>query len=253
MEMRVEQLAAQAGVAVDTVRYYQASGLLSPPRREGRHGWYSHEHLERIARIRSLQARGLSLAVIKRLLAGELDAADEALAAAVSNDVAGGAPAETEFLTLEGVAERSGIPLPLLQAIEREGLLAPRRIGGQERYTAEDVEVARAGLVLLEAGLPLPEVLDLARRHHACVQQLAHDAVELFDTYVRHPIRNASFPEEEAASRLVDAFNRLLPATNALVGHHFQRTLLTIAQEHIERVGADAELEAVEVHAARTR
>ncbi len=36
MEMRVEQLSAQADVSVDTIRYYQSKGLLEPPRREGR-------------------------------------------------------------------------------------------------------------------------------------------------------------------------------------------------------------------------
>ena len=84
VEFRVDQLAAAADVSVDTVRFYQAKGLVPPPRREGRIALYGDEHLERLARIRQLQARGLTLATIKRLVAGELDAADEALVAALS-------------------------------------------------------------------------------------------------------------------------------------------------------------------------
>ena len=79
MDMRVEQLSMRSGVPVDTVRYYQSKGLLAPPRREGRIAWYDDGHLERLARIRSLQRRGFTLATIVRLVDGDLDAADEAL------------------------------------------------------------------------------------------------------------------------------------------------------------------------------
>ncbi|HEX9969642.1 MAG TPA: MerR family transcriptional regulator, partial [Acidimicrobiales bacterium] len=181
MDYRVDQLAAAADVSVDTVRFYQSKGLLPPPRREGRVAWYGDEHLDRLDRIRRLQARGLTLAVIRRLLAGELDTADEALVTALAESPT------AETFTLEELAERSGIPLPLLQAVEREGLLVPRREG----YTAEDVAVARSGLRLLEHGLPLPEVLDLARRHHAAMRAVAERAVELFDEHVRKPLRTS--------------------------------------------------------------
>jgi hypothetical protein len=35
---------------------------------------------------------------------------------------------------------------------------------------------------------------------------------------------------------LVEAFEKVLPATVAIVTHHFRRTLLAVAQEHLERV-----------------
>ena len=244
----MEQLAAKADVSVDTVRFYQARGLLAPPRRQGRVAWYGDEHLERLARIRGLQTRGLTLATIQRLLAGELDAADEALVTAVS-----AGPEDEETFSIEELATRSGIPLGLLQAVIREQLLIPRKVGGEDRFTGADVDAAAAGLRLLEAGLPLPEVLDLARRHHAAMREVAERAVELFDTYVRHPLRDSGLPDEEAAEQLVDAFATLLPATTELVTHHFRRTLLAVAQEHIERVGGEAELAAVSRQEARTR
>jgi hypothetical protein len=37
----------------------------------------------------------------------------------------------------------------------------------------------------------------------------------------------------------------------AIVAHHFRRTLLAVAQEHIERVGSDDERRAVATRAAR--
>jgi DNA-binding transcriptional MerR regulator len=247
VDYRVEALAAKADVSVDTVRFYQSRGLLPAPRREGRVAWYSDEHLERLGRIRRLQARGLTLATIARLLAGELDAADEALVTAVAAD-----SDDEVLLTLDELAERTGIPIGLLQAVVKEGLLVPRRAGGHDRFTSADVAAGAAGLRLLEAGLPLPEVLDLARRHHEAMREVAERAVELFDTHVRHPLRSSGLPDDEAAARLVEAFTTLLPATTELVTHHFQRTLLNVAQEHIERVGGAAELEAVQREAART-
>ena len=244
MEYRVEELARRADTSVDTIRYYQAKGLLPPPRREGRVAWYDEAHLERLARIRSLAARGLTLATIARLLEGELDAADEALAAAVASPAG-----EVELLTLEELSERTSIPLPLLQAVSREGLLVARRQDGQSWFTSEDVAIAAAGLKLLEAGLPLPEVLDLARRHDAAMREVAERAVALFDDHIRQPLRTSGITDDEAARRLVEAFQALLPATVALVTHHFRRTLLAVAQQHIESVGAGAELEAVEAEA----
>jgi DNA-binding transcriptional MerR regulator len=235
VELRVEQFAAATGVSVDTIRFYQSRGLLPPPRREGRVGWYGHDHRQRIDRIRTLQAKGLTLATIRRLVSGELDAADEALVTALSDEGPG------EVFDIDELAARSGIPLSLLQAVEREGLLAPERGG----YTNADVAAAKAGLALLEEGLPLPEILDLARRHHQAMRAVAERAVELFDDHVRQPLRHSALPDDDAAERLVAAFQRMLPATAALVSHHFTRTLLAVAQEHIEHVGGPAELRAV--------
>ena len=240
MEYRVEQLAAAADVSVDTVRFYQARGLLPAPERRGRVAWYGSDHLERLGRIRSLQARGLTLATIRRLLDGELDAADEALVTALAGP-AGGGGAGAELLSASELSERAGIPLALLEAVAREGLLVPQPGG----YTVADVEVARAGLSLLEQGLPLPELLDLAREHHRAVRAVAERAVALFDEHVRQPLRASGLPDEEAAARLVEAFRTLLPATATVVSHHFVRTLLAVANEHIEHVGAPAELAAV--------
>src|SRR5947209_9241775 len=97
MRMRVEELALAAEVSVDTIRYYQKQRLLPPPGRDGRLAFYGDEHLARIARVKELQRRGFTLAVIRRFLAGELDPADEPLAAAVAGAEAGGDGPEEVF------------------------------------------------------------------------------------------------------------------------------------------------------------
>ena len=237
-EQRVEELAHASGVSVDTIRFYQKRRLLPPPRREGRVAWYGPEHSERITRIRELQRRGLSLALIQRLLDGQLDTTDERLATAVADE------SSDELLTLTDLAARSGVPEALLDAVAREGLLVAQRRDGVDLYAARDIEVVRAGLRLLEAGLPLPDLLALARRQHAMTRTIAEDAVAMFDGYVRQPLRDAAITDEERAARLVDAFSTLLPTVTALVAHHFRNVLLEVAQEHLEHVGDHAELAA---------
>jgi DNA-binding transcriptional MerR regulator len=245
MAMRVEELARAAGVRVDTVRYYQSRGLLPAPTREGRVALYGDEHLECLRRVRALQAKGFSLATIARVLAGELDTADQALVGALAGEVL--QHTEGDLLDLETLAERTGVPTGILRAVEQQGLLVPRRLGDKEGYTEDDVAVARAGLVLLEWGLPLTDLLDLARRHDEAMRQVAERAVEMFDTYVREPTHHPADPDspDDRARKLVEAFEALLPATATLVAHHFTRVLLATALAHIEHVGNPSELHAV--------
>jgi len=243
---RVEELAERAEVSVDTIRFYQKRSLLSAPVREGRVAWYGPEHVERLARIRELQAQGLTLALIGRVLSGDLDPTDAPLAAAVA-----GAEAPEEFLSLAELATRSGVPQELLEAVAREGLLVARAHDGSERYTASDVLVVQAGLQLLETGFPLPDLLELARRHNETTHDIAEQAVALFDRHVRVPLRSSDRSDSEKAQLLVDAFRTLLPAVTALVEHHFRRVLLAVAQEHLESVGEEHELAAASAEAAR--
>ena len=108
MRYRVEQLAAACDVSVDTVRFYQARGLLPQPEKEGRVAWYGPEHVDRLRRIRSLQRQGLTLAAIRRVLDGELGLADAGLAAAVAAERAD--PVDGELLNLDAFAASSGVP-----------------------------------------------------------------------------------------------------------------------------------------------
>jgi DNA-binding transcriptional MerR regulator len=247
---RVEDLAREADVSVDTIRFYQKRRLLPPPAREGRIVWYSREHLDRLARIRDLQAEGLTLALIGRVLSGGLDATDAPLAVAVAEADAD-ADGPEEFLTLTELAQRSEVPLPLLEAVAREGLLLPRLHDGGERYTSADIAIVRQGLALLEHGLPLPELMALARDHNVATRELSERAVAMFDEFVREPLRHSDLPDDEKAEKLVEAFRTMLPTITTIVAHHFRRTLLAVAQEHLEQVGNESERAAASAESAR--
>jgi DNA-binding transcriptional MerR regulator len=237
VEYRIEQLAQAAGMAVDTIRFYQGKGLLPPPRREGRVTWYDAGHLDRLKRIRALQQRGFTLTVIRRFLDGELASSDEALVEAVTS------PTPPVTLSLEELAQQSGIAIPLLRNLESAGLLVPSADGADHpdgpRFPAEDVEALAAGLKLLEAGVPLPALLDLATAHAQATEATARGAVDLFDQHVRKRIQAEGGSPEDAERELLRVFNELLEASGLLVRHHFQRTLLRAARERIERTARE--------------
>ena len=68
-QMTIGQLAAAAGVNVETVRYYQRRGLLATPEREvGSIGRYSQAALTRLRFIKRSQSLGFSLADVHALL-----------------------------------------------------------------------------------------------------------------------------------------------------------------------------------------
>jgi MerR family transcriptional regulator, copper efflux regulator len=67
--MQIGQLAHQAGVAVDTVRYYEKQGLLPAPPRRGSYRAYEAEDVLRLRFIRRAKALGFTLEQIGSLLA----------------------------------------------------------------------------------------------------------------------------------------------------------------------------------------
>jgi MerR family redox-sensitive transcriptional activator SoxR len=68
-ELSVGQLAARAGVAVSTLHFYEAEGLIASRRTAGNQRRYSRDTLRRVAFIRASQRVGIPLKTIKEALA----------------------------------------------------------------------------------------------------------------------------------------------------------------------------------------
>jgi DNA-binding transcriptional MerR regulator len=222
MHYRIEQLASISGVRAETIRFYQGRGLLHPPARSGRVALYDDSHRERLARIRSLLEDGLTLALIKRVLdRGESPAetASDRLVDALAREKVGGRTYSRAELALA-----TGMPDALIASIQLAGLLEPIRVGGEERFSEADVEMARAGLRLLGAGFPIHELLGLAVQHADATRETADRAIELFDRHIRDGgARDREGGDVEAA------FRQLLPEVTRLVALYFQRTLVSRA------------------------
>jgi len=67
--MSIGVLARLTGCKVETIRYYESTGLMaSPPRTEGGHRVYGQAHLQRLAFIRKARALGFSMEQVNSLL-----------------------------------------------------------------------------------------------------------------------------------------------------------------------------------------
>ena len=224
---RVEELAAEAGVGVDTVRYYQGMGLLPPTGREGRAAVYGAAHLTRLRTIRALADDGFTLAQIKRLL----DESGHPLLASLAGSAVG--------LTRAELAERSGLAPALVDIAASAGLIEPLDgkdgEGGEggERFPPDVAPMLAAGVSLLEAGFPLDELAALAARHATGVESVVDEAIDLFSEHVRG--EHSDRPEQ-----LAELFRHV----TRLVAQHFHHTVINRVKERLEGSDDPALMEA---------
>ena len=243
MEYDVSGLARQAGISVDTIRYYQGLGLLHSPRRDGRTAVYDATHLERLERIRALADRGFSLKAIGSLLeAGDASESDKRLLAAVVVEGQGRSFSSAEL------AQKLGVPPVLIASVERAGLVEGQLgADGGPSYSEDDVRIAGGAMKLLEYGFPLTKLLSLAVKHDRAIRRSVDDAIDLFDDHVR---KGAAASDPDGVAR---AFREMLPMVTALIAHHFQRVLVNRALQRLKKKGDDHALERAVRETSRRR
>ncbi len=104
--MKIGQVATEAGVSVDTVRFYERRGVLpAPERMASGYRTYTDATVERIRFARRLQALGFSL--------------DEVIDALHATD-SGDATCASERWRLEAVLERIGAKITELRVVRGE-------------------------------------------------------------------------------------------------------------------------------------
>ena len=155
-------------MTVRNIRAHQSRGLLPPPEVRGRTGYYGDEHVARIELIRELQAEGLNLAAIRRLLEGVEHSSAEvldftrALRASPSRRSSPSSSRPAELAARWSVNGEPPRP-ELLEKAERSALLRPV---GEDRYEVLSPTLARAGSELAELGVD-PEAGPRRRREDA--------------------------------------------------------------------------------------
>ena len=240
MELRVAELAEAAGVGVDTVRFYQARGLIPAPLRRGRFAIYSEQHLERLRRVRSLLDSGFSLAQIRQILETDQQPPSSPreprteqrslLEALAERSIGDGTLSRAEL------AAQSGVPEALIAASIQAGLITPVEIHGQQRFPSSDLEMLKSALEILGMGLPLDRLLELGAQHARHIEGLAEQAIDLFDDSIRKPRAD----DDQSVRRV---FERLLPQATQVVALHFQRTIVARALARLRSSGDARALE----------
>ncbi|MGQ0699744.1 MAG: MerR family transcriptional regulator [Panacagrimonas sp.] len=234
-EYTIDELAREGSSTVRNVRAYQDRGLLPPPVRRGRTGWYSHDHLARLRLIGSLLARGYTLGNIGELI----DALERGhdlrqivgLERAISSPWSDEQPRHfslPELLKMFGVVFS---PRTLSKVIEL-GLLEPDGL----RFRAPSPKMLIAGAELSRAGMPLDDLLKVIEGLRGNVQRVADEMVQLIARLLDH-YGEGQLPPPEDVPQLVDTIWRLRPLAMMAVEAEVSRALEKSANEFLgERV-----------------
>jgi len=242
-EWTIDQLAQSAGVVVSTIRLYQNRGLLPPPVKRGRVGFYDAAHLGRLRLVGELQDRGFSLAGIKALLEG-MDRG-ESLQAVLGLD--GGpstwAPERPETMTLPELAG-------YLPEVELDAELARRTIAlGLLDFTPDGAEVIvrspsflRVGSELAALGVPPDVILDEYERLREDTARIAERFTQVFRLHLWEPFVERGMAAADVA-RLVGALEKLGPLAEAVVETSLRNALQQAAAHFVDaeatRLGVD--------------
>ena len=230
-EYRIDELARESHTTVRNIRAYQDRGLLPPPRRQGRVGLYSDAHLARLRMVNQLLERGYSLANIGELVdawqqgqnVGELLGLEAALTDPWSTEVEITMSPE-QLLALFGEAAS----LDALQDAVRLGIVEPTVDG----FRVLSPRLLEAGAELVRAGVPLEDVLKLARALRRDMDRVARRFVDLVAENVFEPL-SEPLPAEEVP-RLTDLVRRLRPLAGKAVDAELARAMQHRVQEELE-------------------
>jgi DNA-binding transcriptional MerR regulator len=169
-DWRIDELAQRAGVAVDTIRYYQREGLLPSGERNGRTRRFGPEHLEQLERIRALQSRRFSLAAIRALL-------DRDDPGALAGLLVGSEEATYDH---DELFDAAGVGPELVRALTDAGLLRDPSEHGRSAYDADDVNVLRSFADLGKVAVPDAVLVEVARIYAAGLDEIQRQLVSLF-------------------------------------------------------------------------
>jgi DNA-binding transcriptional MerR regulator len=216
-EMTIRELAERTGMTVRNIRAHQTRGLLPPPVVRGRTGYYNDEHVARIELTREMQADGLNLEAIRRVVESSEGSATEivdftrALRAPFEDE----APEIVEAEELQNVWGNGGVPNPkLMGRAEKLGVLRALPDG---RVEVISPRLQRAAMALAELGVGPEGALETAEKLRRHADGVARTFVDLFVKEIWEPFDRAGRPEGDWP-KVREALDRMRPlASDALL------------------------------------
>lgn len=201
--LTLEELTTRVGMSVRNIRFYTTKGLVPPPIRRGRSGYYNDSHVARLELVRELQNHGFTLTAIERYVA---DIPDDASPEDIALRRTMLAPWQADLpvsMSRHELAQRAGRELSddEIDTLVALGVVRRRRQG-----LAVAVSQLTNGMRLLDLGFPA-EVAESARQVF-----LSHGR-EMADE-LEHVIRTRLAPAYDAGmddARLREVLERLKP------------------------------------------
>jgi DNA-binding transcriptional MerR regulator len=207
-QLTIEDLASRTGTATTTVRMYQSKGLLPPPERRGRIGYYGEGHLARLRLIAQLQEQGFSLASIKRLTdAWESGRSLDDVLGLETKVASAWAREEPVRLGLREFRERfpgQKITPSIIARAIKMGLISVDGGGIVVRKPG----FLRVGSELARQGIPAGEALDELQALQAAADSIAERFTGVFERHMWHDFVQAGMPSDQIAT-LTESFTEL--------------------------------------------
>ncbi|KQY58630.1 hypothetical protein ASD11_02955 [Aeromicrobium sp. Root495] len=213
-EFTVDQLAARADMTVRNVRAYASRGLLDPPRLEGRTGYYTLEHLQRLQLVRELVDRGYTLAAVEQAItASPRSAAGHTLdllhlLEEPNHEV------EPEVTTRDALAALASVPRDdaLIDSLAEYGLVEWID-DDHDHVRLMQPQVVRSGAAAVSLGLDPSTIIAIfpAVQHH--LRAVADDFVSRVAADVVNPFVAQGLPED-GWDQVIRAIESLLPVAS---------------------------------------
>lgn len=204
--LTLDELTHRVGMSVRNVRFYTTKGLVPPPIRRGRSGYYSPDHVARLELVQELQSHGFTLSAIEKYVANiprDATPADIALQRAMLAPWQHESPIEMSRAELAG---RAGRPLTAddLVTLAALGVVFPIK-RGHYQVTVSQLSV---GLGLLELGFPTEAAIAAADVYSAHGRQIAEELYEVFRTKA-WPVYKESGTSPERVREVVERLKPL--------------------------------------------
>jgi DNA-binding transcriptional MerR regulator len=232
-KMTIGELARRTGMTVRNIRAHQTRGLLPPPDVHGRTGYYNEEHIARIELTRDMQAEGLNLEAIRRVL----ESTEGSSAEIVDFARAVRAPFEDEtpeIFAASEVAELWGARELDPKLIRRGEKLAILRELPEGRIEALSPRLLRAGGALVELGVSPEAALATADKMRRQAEGVARAFVDLFVKEIWEPFEEAGRPEQDWP-KVREALDRMRPLASDALLAMFQITMGEATEKAGER------------------
>lgn len=230
--MTIEQLASQADTATSTVRMYQARGLLPPPVRRGRIGYYGPGHLSRLQLIADLQEQGFSLASIKRLTEAWQSgrSLDDVLGleTQVASAWAREEPVRLGLRELRKMFPGQKVTPAIITRAIRMGLIS---VDGTS-VVVRNPGFLRIGSELARQGIPAAEALDELQALQAAADSIAERFTRVFERHMWHDFVQAGMPSEQITP-LTESLSRLSALAEDVTGLVLREALRRKASEFL--------------------
>jgi DNA-binding transcriptional MerR regulator len=207
---RIDDLAHEAGITVDTIRYYAREGLMPAPTPAGRNRLYGDRHLDRLRRIKELQERRFSLAAIRAIVETNRPGIDDLFSGS------------GRTYTLAELIEGSGLRPDLVEQLRGVGLLPDPAEFGRDDYDETDLQLLAAIAELQTMGMPPELIVELGSiyvRNFSVLQK------EVLDMFAGKTHAEWSPDMRTAVQDLSAQAGRLVPAVDRVLNHVHQRTL----------------------------